>query len=63
VLQHFDRQRKSGNCPESGKAFKGISGRANALACAIQIANRAIHNAAVADSSQAGMGSTKRRIG
>jgi len=48
VLEHFDRPRKSGNCPESGKALE-------ALACAIQIANRVIHNAAVADNSQAGM--------
>ena len=37
--------------------MKGISVRANALACAIQIANRAIHDAGATD-SKAGMGST-----
>jgi protein phosphatase len=58
VLEYFDRPRTSGSYPASGKALEGVSERANALACAIQIANRAIHDTAAADSSQAGMGCT-----
>jgi serine/threonine protein phosphatase PrpC len=57
VLEHFDRPRESGRAG-SGEALEGISERAKALACAIQIANRAIHEAAAADNSHAGMGST-----
>jgi hypothetical protein len=45
VLEYLDRPRKSRSCPGRGKALEGISERANALACAIQIANRAIHDA------------------
>ena len=44
VLEHFDPPRKSGNFPGSGEALKGISEGANARACAIQIANRAIYS-------------------
>jgi serine/threonine protein phosphatase PrpC len=58
VLEHFDRPRESSSCAGSGKELEGISERAKALACAIQIANRAIHEAAAADNSHAGMGST-----
>ncbi len=41
-----------------GREFAGVSGRANALANAIQLANQAIHNAAASDPNKAGMGAT-----
>lgn len=41
-----------------GREFAGVSGRANALANAIQLANQAIHATAASDPSKAGMGAT-----
>jgi len=41
-----------------GREFAGVSGRANALANAIQLANQAIHSTAVSDPTKAGMGAT-----
>jgi len=41
-----------------GREFDGVSGRANALANAIQLANQAIHITAASDPNKAGMGAT-----
>jgi serine/threonine protein phosphatase PrpC len=58
VLHHFRGALKNGAGQVLGTAFEGMSDRANALARAVQLANRAILDEAARSVSQAGMGST-----
>ncbi|MFB3812947.1 MAG: Stp1/IreP family PP2C-type Ser/Thr phosphatase [Terriglobales bacterium] len=58
VLDYFRRAAKEKKYPAAGRVYEGVSERASALASAIQLANQAIHEAAVQDPRQTGMGST-----
>ena len=58
VLRQFRGALKNGTGQVLGTAFEGMSDRANALARAVQLANRAILDEAARSESQAGMGST-----
>ena len=57
VLNHYDRS-PDDDAQVFGRDFGSVSRRANKLADAIQLANQAIHQAAVQHPQQAGMGST-----
>ena len=57
VMQHFRKPPKPGR-EVFGMEIKLLSGRANALARAIQLANQAIHDEAGRDENYAGMGTT-----
>ncbi len=58
VLDYFHGAAESGKYPVCGRLFDGVSQHANALASAIQMANRCILNAAMEDPSRAGMSTT-----
>lgn len=58
TVLNFFRSANNGHYPVIGQAFDNVSARANALASAIQLANQTIHEAALRNSAQAGMGST-----
>jgi serine/threonine protein phosphatase PrpC len=57
VMQHFRKPPKPGR-EVSGIEIELLSGRANALARAIHLANQAIHDEASRDENYAGMGTT-----
>jgi PPM family protein phosphatase len=58
-LGYFQRQERGGNGSEVlGHGFAEVSERANALASAVQLANKAIRDASARDASSAGMGCT-----
>jgi serine/threonine protein phosphatase PrpC len=58
VLGYFREAGKEKKYPPAGKIFEGVSERASALGNAIQLANHNIHNAAIENPRQSGMGST-----
>jgi protein phosphatase len=58
VLGYFRQARRHQGHSGDGPRFEGVSRRANALANAIQLANRTIYEAAAEDSRRTGMGST-----
>src|SRR5262249_11813255 len=58
VLNYFREADSSNNYPVFGDAFEGVSDRANALASAIQLANKAVYEAGSKHAAQRGMGST-----
>jgi serine/threonine protein phosphatase PrpC len=58
VLTYYRTSVQSGHFPKVGEQVDGITGRANHLGSAIQLANQAVHDAATAHAAQAGMGST-----
>ena len=58
VLNYIRAAGKDRKYPPPVRAFEGVSPRANALASAIQLANRTIHDLSVEDSRHQGMGST-----
>jgi serine/threonine protein phosphatase PrpC len=58
VLGYFHVDDKSGDSEVLGRGFAEVSESANALANAIQLANKAIREASARDSSRSGMGCT-----
>lgn len=59
VLGYFHRQERGGDGSEVlGRGFAEVSERANALANAVQLANKAIRDASAREASSAGMGCT-----
>jgi len=58
LLEYFRQAAKQKQYPAGGGAFAGVSGRASALANAVQLANQAIRSAAAQDPNRKGMGST-----
>jgi len=58
VLGFFRAGSNSRNTQIVGKIFDGVSGRANSLARAIQLANQSIFEESATDPSHTGMGST-----
>ena len=58
VLAYFLRDSQASNSQVLGRGFEEVSDRANSLANAIQLANRAIQEAASRNPLQAGMGAT-----
>jgi protein phosphatase len=58
VLEYFRAAGKGRHYPAPLHAFAGVSPRAQALASAIQLANRAVHRLAIEDPRHKGMGST-----
>jgi serine/threonine protein phosphatase PrpC len=58
VLEYFREAAKEKKYPVAGKIFEGVSERAGALGNAIQLANHTIHQAALENPRQSGMGST-----
>jgi serine/threonine protein phosphatase PrpC len=60
TIMGYFQHRRSDDRQEKivGREFAGVSGRAHALANAIQLANQAIHTSAASDPSKAGMGAT-----
>ncbi len=58
VLNYFLQEKKRSNSEVLGRGFTEVSERANALANAVQLANKAIREASARDTSSAGMGCT-----
>jgi serine/threonine protein phosphatase PrpC len=58
VLGYFTKQEGHGSTQVLGKGFAEVSERANALANAVQLANKAIREASAQDVTHAGMGCT-----
>jgi serine/threonine protein phosphatase PrpC len=58
VLGHFNQQERGDGSEVLGRGFAEVSERANALANAVQLANKAIREVSARDSGSAGMGCT-----
>jgi len=58
VLGYFQQQEKAGGAEVMGRGFAEVSESANALANAIQLANKAIREASARDVGNSGMGCT-----
>jgi len=58
VLTYFRQAAQTGHYPVYGETFEGVSVHANALASAIQLANKAVYEAGSKHAAQRGMGST-----
>lgn len=58
VLGYFRQQEKGHGSEVLGRGFAEVSERANALANAVQLANKAIREAAASENGKAGMGCT-----
>jgi serine/threonine protein phosphatase PrpC len=58
VLGYFHQEERSGGAEVLGRGFAEVSERANALANAVQLANKAIREASARDVGHAGMGCT-----
>src|SRR5512147_2279258 len=58
VLTYYRTSVRSSHFPKVGEQVDGITDRANHLGSSIQLANRAVHEAATTHAAQAGMGST-----
>jgi len=58
LLNYFREAAQSGDYPQVGTAFEGVSAQGQALASAIQLANHTIHEASQKNAGTAGMGST-----
>lgn len=58
MLDYFRREDKDGSAEVLGRGIAEVSDRANALANAVQLANKAIREAAARDSAHGGMGCT-----
>jgi serine/threonine protein phosphatase PrpC len=58
VLGHFNEQDRGDGSEVLGRGFAEVSERANALANAVQLANKAIRETSARDSGSAGMGCT-----
>jgi protein phosphatase len=58
VLGHFNQQDRGDGSEVLGRGFAEVSERANALANAVQLANKAIREASARDVGSAGMGCT-----
>src|SRR5947209_16921277 len=58
LLNYFREAAQSGDYPQVGTAFEGVSAQGQALASAIQLANHTIHEASQRNAGTAGMGYT-----
>lgn len=58
VLAYFHKQQQGDGSEVLGRGFAEVSERANALANAVQLANKAIRDASAREASSAGMGCT-----
>lgn len=58
VLKYFNQEEKGRGSEVFGRGFAEVSERANALANAVQLANKAIREAAASESGKTGMGCT-----
>jgi len=58
VLGYFRQEKKGSDSEVLGRGFAEVSERANALANAVQLANKAIREASARDANSAGMGCT-----
>jgi protein phosphatase len=58
LLNYFREAAQSGEYPQVGKPFEGVSPQGQALASAIQLANHTIYDASQRNAGTAGMGST-----
>ena len=58
LLNHFGRDSRDSDAKVLGRAFRGVSQRANKLGNAVQLANQAIRQASLLNADHSGMGST-----